>query len=423
MAALFFVGIFILAFGLVSAKLEKGIITPPMVFVAAGIVAGPAFLGILDLEVESPIVHMLAEATLVLVLFTDAARIDLSLLRRDFGLPVRMLSVGLPLTILAGMGVAIAIFPEFSIWEAAILATILAPTDAALGQAVVSAKAVPVRIRQALNVESGLNDGIALPILMLFIALANVEASPEPASYWITYALLQLVLGPAVGVATGFLGGRILHWGTRVGLVNHIFQQLASLALALVAFAGAEAVGGNGFIAAFAAGLTLGNTARGICTCLYEFAEAEGQLLALLAFLTFGAADVFPGAWNLGIPVVLYAVLSLTLVRMAPVSVSLVGSGLAPVSHGFLGWFGPRGLASILYVFLILEELQTPATDTIFQVVIVTVLLSVFAHGLSASPGAAAYAARINKAIARKPSHVEAQPVGEHPLRINPRHR
>jgi NhaP-type Na+/H+ or K+/H+ antiporter len=178
MAALFFVGIFILAFGLVSAKLEKGIITPPMVFVAAGIVAGPAFLGILDLEVESPIVHMLAEATLVLVLFTDAARIDLSLLRRDFGLPVRMLSVGLPLTILAGMGVAIAIFPEFSIWEAAILATILAPTDAALGQAVVSAKAVPVRIRQALNVESGLNDGIALPILMLFIALANVEASP-----------------------------------------------------------------------------------------------------------------------------------------------------------------------------------------------------------------------------------------------------
>jgi NhaP-type Na+/H+ or K+/H+ antiporter len=224
-------------------------------------------------------------------------------------------------------------------------------------------------------------------------------------------------------VATGFLGGRILHWGTRVGLVNHIFQQLASLALALVAFAGAEAVGGNGFIAAFAAGLTLGNTARGICTCLYEFAEAEGQLLALLAFLTFGAADVFPGAWNLGIPVVLYAVLSLTLVRMAPVSVSLVGSGLAPVSHGFLGWFGPRGLASILYVFLILEELQTPATDTIFQVVIVTVLLSVFAHGLSASPGAAAYAARINKAIPRKPSHVEAQPVGEHPLRINPRHR
>lgn len=419
MTALFFVGIFILAFGLISAKLEKGLITPPMVFVAAGFVAGPAVLGILNLGVEDPMVHMLAEATLVLVLFTDAARIDLSLLRRDFALPVRMLSVGLPLTILAGTAVAVAVFPEFSIWEAAVLAVILAPTDAALGQAVVSAKEVPVRIRQALNVESGLNDGIALPILMVLLALAGAEGSSEPASTWIRYAVLQLTLGPAVGVATGFIGGRVIQWGSRAGLMSLVFQEIATLALALVAFAGAEAVGGNGFIAAFVAGLTLGNTARGLCTCLYEFAEAEGQLLALLAFLVFGAAEVFPGAWGLGIPVFLYAVLSLTLVRMLPVSTSLLGSGVAPLTHGFLGWFGPRGLASILYVFLVLEELHTPAAETIFQVVIVTVVLSVFAHGLTASPGAAFYAARIAAVIDRKPSHPEAQPVGEHPLRIN----
>ena len=420
MTALLFLGIFILLFGLVSTKFEKGVVTPPMVFVAAGVLAGPAFFGIVSFEVESSVVHTLAEATLVLVLFTDASRIDLALLRKQFGLPMRMLSVGLPLTILAGLGGAMLVFPEFTIWEAAILATILAPTDAALGQAVVSAKAVPVRIRQALNVESGLNDGIALPILMLFLAFAGAEASDQPASYWVRYAAMQLILGPLVGAAVAYLAGWALSWATRRELASRSFQDIASLAIAAVAFAGAESVGGNGFIAAFVAGLTLGNTVRGLCTCLYEFAEAEGQLLALLAFLSFGAADVLPAIQEAGWPAVVYAVLSLTIIRMAPVSLSLLGSGVAPLTHGFLGWFGPRGLASILYVFLLLEEIKTPSSELIFQVVIVTVLGSVFAHGFTASPWAAAYARKIaarKKDDGMAPEH---HPVGEHPLRLNP---
>ncbi len=277
-------------FAAFSRKAERSPLTPPMFFVAVGFFLGGEGLGWMHLDIDAGAIHVLAELTLVLVLFTDAARIDLTCLRREENLPARLLGIGMPLTIVGGAAVALAVLPELGWTEALLLAAILAPTDAALGQAVVSSPLVPVRIRQSLNVESGLNDGIALPVVLVFAFLAGAREEAGDVTYWLRFAALAVTLGPLVGWAVGFVGGRVVGWGTRSGWINDAFQRIAGLGLALLAFGAAELVGGNGFIAAFVAGLTLGNTARGVCKCLYEFGEAEGQLLTLLVFLAFGAA-------------------------------------------------------------------------------------------------------------------------------------
>ena len=345
----------IIAFGALSRRAERSILTPPMFFVLVGWALSEHALGWVDLSVDSKVIHGLAEFTLVIVLFTDASRIDLTCLRREGSLPTRLLGIGLPLTIAAGAAAALLVFPGVGIWEALLLAAILAPTDAALGQAVVSSPLVPVRIRQSLNVESGLNDGIALPVVLVFASLAGALAGEGDAAHWLVFAALQVVLGPVVGWAVGFGGGRIMQRGRAAGWVNQTFEQLMALAVAVLAFAGAELVGGNGFIAAFVAGLTVGNTARDVCTCIHEFGEAEGQLFTLLVFLIFGGAMVPVALAHAGSAALLYAVLSLTLVRMFPVALSLLGTGLRPASVAFLAWFGPRGLASILFALVVVK--------------------------------------------------------------------
>lgn len=382
----------ILGFGLISAKAQKTVFTPPIVFVGLGwLLAGPG-LGILDLHISEHAIHTLAELTLVLVLFTDASRIDLRLLRQDHGLPVRLLSIGMPLTILLGGLAAAWLFPSFTLWEAALLAAVLAPTDAALGQAVVSSPKVPVKIRQALNVESGLNDGIALPLVLLFLSTCSAAVEGQGgAEYWLKFAALQVTLGPLVGIAVGWIGGRLVERATVKGWMNHSFQHLSSLGLAVLAFGGAEVIGGNGFIAAFVAGLTLGNVTKSMCECLYDFAEAEGQLMTLLVFLIFGATMAPEALAHATWHTWLYAILSLTVIRMLPVFLSLLGMKLRPATVGFLGWFGPRGIASILFGLIVVSKSVLHGAEEIFSVVLVTVLLSVFLHGLTAYPGAIWY--------------------------------
>ncbi len=418
-AHLFILAAGVLAFGVISKRLQRSVVTPPMCFVAFGMVLGAGGLGWLDLDAEGEVIELLAELTLVMVLFTDAARIDLRVLRRELGLPVRLLAIGMPLTIAAGVGAAAWLLPGFGFWEAAVLAAILAPTDAALGQAVVSSPKVPLRIRQALNVESGLNDGIALPVIMLFAALAVTAAgeSAGSAAGWAKYWLLQVTLGPLVGIAVGFLGGRLVQWVSARDWMSHNFQQLAGLALAVGAFTAADLVGGNGLIAAFVAGLTIGNTSRRVCGCLYDFAETEGQLLVLLAFLLVGSTLAWPALEHLSAATAIYAVLSLTLVRMVPVAISLLGTRLLPVTTLFLGWFGPRGLASVLFGLLILEHTGLPHREELFAVVIVTVLFSVFAHGLTAYPATRWYARYVER---RRPETGvgEHAPVTEMPVRV-----
>jgi NhaP-type Na+/H+ or K+/H+ antiporter len=403
----------LLLYSLISGRLQGTVVTPPLAFVAFGFLIGAGGLGIANVELDHSAIHLLAECTLVLVLFTDAARIDLGRVRRDHDLPVRMLIVGLPLAILAGTLAAAFLFPSFSFWEAALLAALLAPTDAALGQAVVSAKIVPLRVRQAINVESGLNDGIALPAVLLFAALAVGEQGGNDAAGWVQFVLFQLVLGPLTGVVVGYVGARLLDSAAERGWVNESFQGIGILSLAVFMFVAAEFVGGNGFIAAFVGGMVFGNSIRNECTFLFEFMETEGQLLMLITFLVFGATMLPEGVAHMQPVYILYALLSLTVIRMLPIAISLVGARLSWATTLFLGWFGPRGLASILFVLLILEEAAIEHRDEVLAITVLTVGLSVLLHGVTAAPLANRYGRRAE----RMGECEENQPVMDLPLR------
>jgi NhaP-type Na+/H+ or K+/H+ antiporter len=402
----------ILLFGAVSARAERSVVTPPMAFTAFGLLL--ASTGVAPLEADHAAIELLAELTLALVLFVDASRIELRLLRREGGLPLRMLVAGMPLTIAAGAVVAMALFPALGPAPAFLLAAILAPTDAALGQAVVASPEVPVRIRQALNVESGLNDGIALPVVLVLASFASARGAEQPLGQWAAFAAAQVGIAPFFGAAVGWFGARALSRAASAGWVTAPFERLTVIGLALLAFAGAEQIGTNGFIAAFCAGVATGNGARDICTCLWEFGEAEGQLLTLLVFFTFGAVMVPAALPHLDAPALAFALLALTALRMLPVALSLAGTGLRPVSAAFLGWFGPRGLASILFAILIVERGDVPQAARIESVVVLTVLLSVLLHGASAHLGAVAYARRLE--TLRRPER-EHEAVSEMPLR------
>ncbi len=414
------VALAILLYGAVSARLQQTIITPPMVFTLLGILFASDYLALLTLDTETAGIHLLAEFTLVLLLFTDASRIDLRQLRREHTVPVRLLAIGMPLTILTGLPLALMIFSDIGIWNALVLAVILTPTDAALGQAVVSSSKVPVRIRQALNVESGLNDGIALPILLITLSIACATTGMQSTGYWIEFVARQVVLGPLVGIAIGYGGGKLVELSTRKGWMDGSFQRLSAIGLALLAFTVAELpfIHGNGFIAAFCAGMTLGNTARAVCSCLFEFGEAEGQLLTLIVFLIFGAAMAPDALLYLGWETLLYAIVCLTVMRMLPVSLSLLGAGLRWETHLFLGWFGPRGIASLLFILLVLEESALPGADRILAIVGLTVLLSIFAHGMTAVPATGWYARRMDR-HRQETSMPEHKTVGEMPVRIS----
>lgn len=407
------VATFVLVYGLISRRLETTLLTGPMVFVFAGVVLGSAGADVLTIGMSEGVIRVLAQATLVLLLFTDAVRIDVYRLRPQVDLPARLLGLGLPLTILAGTVVAVWMFPHFGWTEAALLAAILTPTDAALGQAVVASPAVPVRIRQVINVESGLNDGIMLPIITLFLALA--ASGYESSGEWLEFAARQIGFGVLVGVGAGYLGGRLLDRFVRRGWVEGAFRQLATLAIPVIAFAGSEAVEGNGFVAAFVAGLAFGVAAREHCAGAYDFAEDEGQLLALLTFLFFGASIVGPALDDLTWRIGLYALLSLTVVRMIPVTLSLLGAGLRSVTWGFIGWFGPRGLASILFGLFMLERAALPVNEEIFLIVTWTVLASVVLHGVTSYPLAIRYGSWFERHHAER--MMEAKQVDEMPIR------
>ncbi len=405
----------VLGFGLLSKRLEATVLTPPMVFVLLGLLVGPTVLGALHFDFEEGALDILAELTLVLVLFGDATRIDLAALRKELGLPARLLGIGLPLSIALGAVLAKVFLPELGWWEAAALGAVLAPTDAALGQAVVSSPQVPLRIRQALNVESGLNDGIALPFVLIFVSLASTgQGEMRTLQDWIQFGVFQLTLGPLVGFIVVWIGGWLVRRASDAGLMAVSFKRLSGLVLALMCFGGAELVGGNGFIAAFVGGMTLGNMHRHQCEWMLTFLETEGQLLMLAVFLGFGAMFATPSLSAASPAVLVYALVSLTIVRMIPVALSLLGSGLRWPSYVFVGWFGPRGLASILYGILILSEASVPHGERLFDAVVVTAFFSVFLHGWTAVPGAAMYGRLMQRSDRRS---AEMTLVTQHPTR------
>jgi NhaP-type Na+/H+ or K+/H+ antiporter len=405
-----------LFYAVVSKRLEGSIITLPIVFVGFGWVIGDGGTGVVHLDIGHGFIHAIAEVTLVLVLFADASRINLRRLLTDHDLPQRMLLLGLPMIVALGAVVAWALFPAMGWATAFLLAAILAPTDAALGQSVVSNARVPVRIRQALNVESGLNDGIVLPLVLIFAiwAQAPTGVGADPAAL-VTFAVLQVTLGPAMGAIVGAIGAFAINWASGRGWMTQPFEGVAILSIAALAFTCAEMIGGNGFIAAFVGGLVFGNKIGEACDFLLEFMETEGQLLTLVTFLVFGAAMAPAAMEAFSWTAFLYAGLSLSVVRMVPITLSLTGTGLSMGSKQFLGWFGPRGLASILFALLILEQHPVPAGEAILACVGLTVLLSVVLHGVTAAPLASVYSGMVE----RRGECEEAKPTSEMP----PRHK
>ncbi len=407
----------VFAYALFSQRGESGSVTGPMVFTLFGLIVGESVLGLVALPVRNEVINSLSEVTLVLVLFTDAARIDISRLDAHHNLPIRLLAIGLPLTMIFGTVVAYLLFPQIGLWPAAVMAVILSPTDAALGQAVVSNKAVPQRIRQALNVESGLNDGLSFPILLIVLSLALESQGGRGPVEWGMFIAGQILLGPLAGIAVGWGGGWLVEYCARRDWMNRVFLQISVLSFAIIAYGGAELIGGNGFIAAFSAGITVAPRSRKLLDAIEDFGETEGQLLSLIVFLLFGALLLPTAFSHIGWRHVLYAVLSLTVIRMLPVALSLIGTKLLPTTVAFVGFFGPRGLASVLYLLLILEQDSLTGIDDISATVLLTVLLSVLVHGATAAPGARAYGRHLDS-MSDENTAPERRPVFPFPTRI-----
>ncbi|PCH97258.1 MAG: sodium:proton antiporter [Gammaproteobacteria bacterium] len=384
--SLIIITLLFLIFGLFSKLSERSFITGPMVFLTVGLIASPLATDLIDIKFDTDIVKILAELTLIIILFVDASYLSYCNLRKLLsGIPARLLLIGLPLTMMLGTLTAQYFFPEYSLWMLVLLALILSPTDAALGQAVVESEQVPKRIKESISIESGLNDGIALPPILFCIALlASGSSVLNNSGYWLTFLASQLVLGPLVGAIVGFVGGRLIDYATHKNWMNHAFHHIVSIALALLAYSAAEFIHGNGFIAAFFAGLTLSTKIPLVRDNIQEFSEAQGKLLALIIFFLFGLVCIpaFYSYWTLNI--VIYALLSLTLIRMIPVFIALIGIKIDLYSKFFIAWFGPRGIASILYLLIVIDELKVTGYETLLAAIVLTVSISVFAHGLSA---------------------------------------
>ena len=391
--ALVVVSAVLFGWGLLSARARHTGLTPPIVFVGVGgLLAWSGLVnGVETVEELTPLV----EATLVWVLFSDAARLSLAQVRRDLGAYGRLLGIGFPLTILLGWGLAAWFFPDLGIWLALFIGAALAPTDAALGLPVVTKPAVPRGIRELITVESGLNDGIATPVVMFAIAGAAAAIGLE-ADHSSLAPAVQLLLGAVVGSGVGALGGWLLRNARRRGSAAEEFIGIAVLAMAVLAYVAAVAIGANGFVAAFCGGLAFGACAGRRDPAELEYLEQTGTLVSPLVWLTFGVVAIPIMLERLSALTVLYAVLSLTVVRMLPVALALVGARLGRESVVFIGWFGPRGLASLVFALLGLEALGGAADEAV-AVIATTVLLSVVAHGLTAAPLATRYGRQAEK--------------------------
>ncbi len=382
---------FIVVYSTIAGGVERSWVSGPMVFTVFGLLIGSEGFDLLSFETDRETLKLLAELALAMILFTDAAEADLAVLKRVAGVPARLLLIGLPLTIVLGTLSAYALGIEMTVVELALLATMLAPTDAALGKAVVNNEAVPSNVRQSLNVESGLNDGICVPILFLFLTLA-LNLDFDGATWKFALGLIGKQIG--IGLSVGLLLTAMLVELIRLASVRHwlasTWIQIPVVALACACFSTAQFLGGSGFIAAFTGGLLFGSLERRHHKTFLRAAEGTGDTLALITWVIFGSAVIGQAVGHFSWRILLYAVLSLTLIRMAPVYLSLTGSKLSSIDKLFIGWFGPRGLASVVFAIIVVNS-DLPGGGTIAMVVTCTVLLSILAHGITATPFATAY--------------------------------
>ena len=379
---------FILLYSLFAKKIEGSAISGPFLALALGLIFGPLVLNVFVAKVETEEYRIIAELALALVLFTDASKANIKVLESNSSLPIRLLLIGLPLTIVFGALGGFLLFKGFSWIELGILATMLAPTDAALGKAVVSNPSVPTKIRESLNVESGLNDGICVPVLFLLIAVF-VSQSGEDLSSFYGLSLLgkEIGIGILAGCFISFFGFRLIQYSSKRQWLSESWNTMIIVALAFSCFALAQISGGSGFIACFAGGFLFGLLRRKskLKIELLESAEGTGDTLSLITWLIFGSLIIAAFIHDLTWQVALYAILSLTVIRILPVFLSLIKSRVSGKEKLFMGWFGPRGLASIVFAIMVLEE-DLPHESTIILTVACTILLSVVLHGFTAKP-------------------------------------
>jgi sodium/hydrogen antiporter len=415
--ALAVIALSLIGFGMVSRRVDGTSLTPAIVFVGVGLLVGAHALDLLDVSPTGESVKVLAEATLTLVLFVDASRIDLRTLRREYAVPARLLGVGLPLTIALGAAVGAALFGALSVPEALLLAVVLAPTDAALGQAVVTEPRLPSRIRQGLNVESGLNDGICVPLLFIVLAIAEADAGEVASTHAVRLVVEEIGYGIAAGALAGVVTAIAITYAGNRRLIERSWLQIVPVAGAALAYGLAAPVGGSGFIAAFVAGMTFGalrqpvGESDGEATLL---TDELGELLNGVTLLVFGAALLWPALDGLTWRIALYAAASLTIVRMGPVAIAMLDTGARRPTVAFLGWFGPRGLASIVFAAIIVQEADLPHTNTILLTTYATVGLSVLLHGVTAAPLASRYASWFGSHALDAMPAMESVPAGTH---------
>jgi NhaP-type Na+/H+ or K+/H+ antiporter len=404
----------VLAVAGVSSKLTGTPVTAAMVFVLVGMLVGPLVVDEVTLAPTQATVRTLAESTLTVVLFADASRIKLHALRHEYAVPLRLLGIGLPLTIALGTLVAAGLFGPLTTAEALVLSVVLAPTDAALGQSVVTDPRIPSRIRQGLNVESGLNDGICVPLLVIALALADVGEKVTTSHHAVTIVVEEIGYGIVGGVGAGVAASAVVLLARRRRLITDTWLQVIPLAGAGLAYGVASALGGSGFIAAFIAGAFFGALVSHESEQASGLSEEVGGVLGGVTFLVFGAVLLGPAVKHVSWQIALYALLSLTLVRMGPVAIAMIGSRARRPTIGFLGWFGPRGLASIVFAVLSVQEAHLAGAETITRTAYLTVGLSVFAHGITAAPWADRYARWYHSHEPHRPPPMESVPAPEH---------
>lgn len=374
-----------LLYGCIAGRIERSWVSGPLLFLLAGFLLSSHGLGLLVIDNSLESIKVIAELALAIVLFNDATNIGLKPLRRHPQIPTRTLLLGLPLTLLLGGLAAKIIFPQLSFIEAALLGIILAPTDAALGLAVIKNTRVPEEIRRALNAESGLNDGICVPFLVIFLALASGHAHEGNINlFTLTTFIQEIGIGAIIGIISTLLGWLLCRHAIKHQWISERWLIVPTISIALIAFSLAQALGGSGFIAAFCGGLLFGERIQGAYSEEMEESQINGEILSLLTWLMFGALAmgiITQLSWR----EVIYALLSLTVIRMLPVIISLTGTSLTLNKKLFIGWFGPRGLASIVFAIMVFEQ-QLPNGHIILNTATVTILLSVLLHGISAFP-------------------------------------
>jgi NhaP-type Na+/H+ or K+/H+ antiporter len=383
----FVMTILVLSYAVVSGLVKRWYIAPALIFAGFGMALGPFGFGVIDAATDTESFTILAQLALTVILFNQAAMLDLRSVVRRGHVTFRLLVIGIPLSIVLGTVVALLAMPVMPLWEAVCLAAIVAPTEVALIDALLEDRRIPQQVRHALSAESGCYDGLALAAMLAALALASEAAKPDPGR-WAWFAVRTEVVSVVVGVGIGVIGGLVIARSRRRGWMSDTWAQLATLALALVCFEVGERLHGSGFVAAFAGGLAYSMMVRRAESDIpTQVSDAAGQLLELMVFAMFGGYAVFVGWRDAGWRVILFAVLALIVVRLVAVSVALVGTDLPARSRLFIGWFGPRGIGTLVLGLLMIERGEIQQADVITQATVVAITVSLVVHSLTTPLG------------------------------------